>query len=333
MGHGRYPRQLLDLSPYQLERGRTAGALPRVTRHGLGRGRGTYAEEPDEDTDQKALVLARTSRQGSPRPGGHVIERLAAGVPVNETEVRRAFARELDRFAEMMAADAAADDDGWQARHDIAVRASREKLLTNWTNLVDSLDGQAIERLQPSRARRRAGILGLIQAVGGSEDALADDLIEFLGLAGLGEDELEELRSAQRLAELRGEDRWTLVVADMSMSNLRRCLADASIESLQRATAVVLQVSALTAIVVLFGGAQMAGADIDLPDRLRRYDAGMLRQLRADPAWGWAQTLMPVIRPRQRIRSVAMAAIYLLVIPGLLQLREADRDRLMSLVG
>jgi hypothetical protein len=93
------------------------------------------------------------------------------------------------------------------------------------------------------------------------------------------------------MAELRGENRWTPVVADMSMSNLRRCLADASIESLLRATAVVLQVSALTAILVLFGGAQMASADIELPDRLRRFDAGMLRQLRADPAWSWAQTL------------------------------------------
>src|SRR5438094_9490716 len=95
----------VDISRYQVERWRAAGELPRVRRAGLGKGRGTVSEEPDEQTIHLAMTLARYSRQGSPRIHGHIVERFACGLPVPEREVRRAFAAQLDGVARMTAAD------------------------------------------------------------------------------------------------------------------------------------------------------------------------------------------------------------------------------------
>src|SRR6266545_8007212 len=97
--------QGLHASPYQLERWRAAGLLPRNRRRGLGRGRGS-ASELDETAVASASVLARLARQGRRRVGSHVIERFALGLPTAEDEVRAAFAAELDRVIERLAGDA-----------------------------------------------------------------------------------------------------------------------------------------------------------------------------------------------------------------------------------
>src|SRR5947209_2143400 len=102
--------QGVRVSAYQIERWRACGELPRPRRHGLGRGRGVASEPPDEQTVQRALVLAKSAQRGSRRFGAHPIEALALGLPVPEHAVRRAVDATLDEMARMTGADVLDED-------------------------------------------------------------------------------------------------------------------------------------------------------------------------------------------------------------------------------
>jgi hypothetical protein len=103
--------QGLHVTPFQLERWRAAGLLPRNRRRGLGRGRGSVSEL-DETAVVSASAIARLARQGRRLAGSHVVERFAVGLPTSEDEVRAAFAAELDRVVDRLAGDAPVTDDG-----------------------------------------------------------------------------------------------------------------------------------------------------------------------------------------------------------------------------
>jgi hypothetical protein len=320
----------VHVSRYQIERWRASGDLPRPTRRGLGRGRGVASDEPDEQTVQIALVLARGSRRGSRRVGVHVIERLAMGRPVPEADVRRAFTAALDELARMTGADLVDADAGWQARRAIAARAARDATPVGWQDLLAAVDG-APPRPDPPRDRKRAAAAGIIHALGGGDEALGEDLIEMVGLIGeLTEEQAEEMRRAQRDAELRGEDPWGDAAEQMSVHSLRQVAATASLDRLRRATEVVVTVAAVQGMVVMLGLLDLAGSRIDLGERLNRFDTKMVRALQADPMWLIANTVRLSPKPRQRIRQLVLTALGILT-AGNLAVWEAYRDRLLQL--
>src|ERR1039457_1527832 len=129
----------LRVSPYQLERWRTTGLLPRNNRRGLGRGQGSVSELADTAVDL-AATLATQARQGRATRGGHVIERFARGQRIDETRVRAAFRAQLDRIARKLAMDAEDGDRGWQARYDAANRLARSAAIVSWENLIDAIN-------------------------------------------------------------------------------------------------------------------------------------------------------------------------------------------------
>jgi hypothetical protein len=115
--------------------------------------------EFDETTLLCAIGLVTQARQGRATIGGHVIERFACGLPLPEATVRAAFSAELDLLAGKLAVDAAADDDGWQARHDAAERIARNAVLVDLQDLLGALF-HAPERPLPSPipgSRARSG--------------------------------------------------------------------------------------------------------------------------------------------------------------------------------
>src|SRR6266542_2230761 len=118
------------VSPYQLERWRAMGMLPRNRRRGLGRGRGSTSEY-DEQTLRQASMLARFAGQGRQIPSSSVIERFAAGVDMPELRIRLAYVVELDRIGRKIRADAPPDDDGWRLRRQAAARVARKAIVYN----------------------------------------------------------------------------------------------------------------------------------------------------------------------------------------------------------
>jgi hypothetical protein len=323
--------QGVHVSRYQIERWRASGELPRPVRHGLGRGRGVASEPPDEQTVQTTLVLARSARRGSRGFGAHVIERLALGRPVAESDVRRAVNAVLDDIARMTGADVPGEDTGWQARQSIVARIpTRELAVAGWQDLLAAVDGEP-ERPELTRSRKRAAAAGFIHALGGGVEAVGDELIEMLGLlTRLTEDQAEQLRREQRDAELRGEDPWAGIAEQLSLQNLRRVAAAATLDELQRAAAAVATVAMIQVIVVLFGVLDLAGSRIDLDERLKRFDASMVRTLQADPMWPLASTVRLSPRPRARVRQLVLTSLGLLAARSL-RPWEAYRDRLLDL--
>lgn len=324
--------QDVHVSAYQIERWRASGELPRPRRHGLGRGRGVVSEPPDAETVQRALILARLSRRGSRRVGAHPVERVALGLPVPEQVLSRAVYTVLDELAQMTGADVGDDDAGWQFRHDAATRAAHETMYAGWQDLIDAVDG-APARPDPPRGRKRAAVAGVIHALGGGGAALSDDLIETVALFfDLSVEQVEELRRAQRVRELCGdEDPWGSMAEQMSLRNLRRTAQAASHEHLQRALAVVMHVAALQGLIVLLGVLDLAGRSGDLGERLKRYDGAMVRRLQADPMWPWVNTCQLSIKPRHRVRQLVLTAIGLLT-AGHLEAWEAYRNRLLQVI-
>ena len=113
----------LDVSPYQLERWRTAGRAAGATAVRSAAARAllltvTYVAV------ELAARLAEHARQGRAMPGSHIIERFAKGQRLEEDRIREAFHALLDRISRKLAVDAGKDDQGWQVRYDAARRTS-----------------------------------------------------------------------------------------------------------------------------------------------------------------------------------------------------------------
>jgi len=325
----------VKISPYQIERWRRQGALPRAIRKGLGRGQGTYTEQPDDATVQMVILLGRQSRQGSPRAGGHIIERFAIGQPVAEDQIRAAFMTQLNGIARVTAADMH-DDAGWQARQDAAARAARNPhalARATWQELVDAVDGR--EPAEPPNAtRRRAALAGIIHAVGAGDEAIGEELAEMFAVAGvLSEEQLEHLQQVQREAELRGEDIWSPLTRAISVDNLRSCVRTVPVADLQRATSTVYMISLVQTVVTLVGLPDLAGEPVDLPAPINRFNGQMIRRMQADPMWSSTIGGSITLRHRNRIRGLVLSALGLLQVPELLEQAEQYKDRLLDLTG
>jgi hypothetical protein len=132
----------LAVSPYQLERWRTAGLVPRNHRRSLGRGKGSTSQLDDAAVD-RAAALAERARQGRAMLGCHIIERFAGGQELEEARVRAAFRTVVDRVSRKLAVNAGNDDQGWQARYDATRRTSRNATLVSWQGLIDAANETA----------------------------------------------------------------------------------------------------------------------------------------------------------------------------------------------
>jgi hypothetical protein len=152
-----------------------------------------------------------------------------------------------------------------------------------------------------------------------------------IGLFGpLTEEQIDEVRRAQRAAELDGTDLWGPVAHQMSVHNLRRVAAAASLDQLRRATTVVMTVSAWQSVVVLIGILDIAGSRIDLGEHLNRIDANMVRQLQADPMWPLANMYRLSPKPKQRIQQLVLSVLGIFA-AGQLEAWEAYQRRLLEL--
>jgi len=327
-----------QVSPYQLERWRTAGLLPRNQRRGLGRSRGSVSEL-DPGTLERATILAEHSRQGRSLPGAHVIERFARGLPVAEERVRAAFAAQLDRIAHHLAADAGTDDAGWQARHDAAKRIARNARINSPQDLLDALlNVPEGARLSSSRADERHAVRTYVHTMAGGAETTYEDLLQALAAYGvIPHDALPQLISEQRHDELAGVDDWEQVGRELSIGRFRDVLRDVPIDELQRAVTAVWEAWTSQSFVALMGMGvivtKQTGTLERIPEPMRQLDAVLMR-LQDDPGWqAWGRYQGIDVRSRAlRIKTLVVQSLGILQAPDLLDELEAYRDRLAALV-
>lgn len=324
--------QGLHASPYQLERWRAAGLLPRNRRRGLGRGHGS-ASELDESAVAHASVLARIARQGQRLAGGHVIERFALGLPAAEHEVRAAFTAELDKLTDRLAGDAPDTDDGWQQRYDAAARiARRERLPVDGQELLAVLF-QEPTRPEPSRVAEHDAMRTLLRTVSASEEVTPEELLEALATAGyISPADLSPALADHHAAQLAGTDTWNEVMTAHVLDRLRAMAQTASLEELQRALAAVWMAWLHQGLVFVIGMARIGGMDETKMPAWPQITAGTLRELQDDPVWrlwGRYQGLFP--HRGGPPTALVVAALSLLAVPGMLGAVEGYRDRLAQL--
>ena len=242
----------LDVSPYQLERWRTAGLVPRNHRRALGRGKGSTSELDAAAVDQ-AAALAGRARQGRAMPGCHIIERFAAGQRLEETRVRAAFHAFLDRISRKLAVDAGSDDRGWQARYDAARKISRNATYVSWQGLIDAAN-ETPERPALSPAEERAGARAMFRVLADATETTAEELLQAFGTFGkVAGHDVEQLITAHREAELAGTDDWDTLANALSLPRYRQILNATSIETLQRSATAVYTAMALQGMITLMG--------------------------------------------------------------------------------
>jgi hypothetical protein len=317
-----------SVTAYQIERWRAAGDLPRPVRHGRGRGRGVVSEAPDEQTVQRAVMLARASRRGSRRLGSHPIERLAFGWPVDETTARQAIDDTLDEIGRVFGAGAEDEDAAWQAREAMARRMPASTF--RWQDLLDAAEGKPPPR-QPPTARMRAAYSVMMHSiVGDSDDVAPDDIAEMLGLfGGLSPEVVDQLGVEQREADLRGEDPWREAFERMSTLRLPADARRIDIELWQRALAVFWLVMAQQFMVAMFGMLALAGNAVDLGPDLQ-ITAEAVRKIQADPMWSVVNQYQLSRQPRRRVRELTLGALGM-IIGGQVEAWENYLNRILAI--
>jgi hypothetical protein len=325
----------LRASPYQLERWRAGGLLPRNRRRALGRGLGSSS-----DLDEAALViatgLAGQARQGRRLPGGHVIERFARGQHLDAARVRTAFGAQLDRVARKLAVGAGGGDEGWQARHDAAGRAARNAAPNVWQDLIDVVNGVR-ERPRASPAKEHAAVRTVFRVMADGNEASVEDLLQAFDVCGvLGDQDVAQLIESQRKAELEGTDAWAQVADALSISRYSEVLATCTIEDLQHSAGIALGAMAMQPMVVMMGlwpaMASMTGTSEAVPVGLRHLGPDVIARLTSDPVWQQWGRYQPAMTLKVGVIPLAMTTLGLLMLPRMLAAAEAYRDRLQDLV-
>lgn len=317
----------VTVSRYQIERWRAAGGLPRPVRHGLGRGRGARSEPPDEETVQRAIMLAGASRRGARRFGSHPIERLALGIPVGDDEARRAIDDCLAEVGRQFGIDRGSGDQAWQERHD-RIRKARAIAPVRWEDLLEAVEGGPA-RAEPSATRIRSGFSGMVDVLAG-DDAVTDDVINWLA-AGLRlpDEILDQIHNGVRVAELSGDASLIDSLKVMSLERLRRVARQTGLEQWRRALQVYLRVNSAQVFVAVLGALDIAGRPVDLGGTLR-VDAHVVNQLRTHPVWDLANPHMVNLSSRRLPQSLTFGALGI-IMAGQLELWENYFDRLVAL--
>ncbi|WP_328463484.1 hypothetical protein OHA21_38055 [Actinoplanes sp. NBC_00393] len=318
----------MTVSAYQIERWRTAGDLPRPVRHGQGRGRGVYSEAPDEQTVQRAVMLARVSRRGSRRMGSHPIERLALGQPIEEAVARDSIDETLADIGRVFGLGAADEDAAWQTREVMAHQIPETPF--RWQDMLDAVEDKP-PPAAPLPGRTRAAYAVMLHCmVGNSDDVTPDDIPELLGLiGGLSPEAVEQLRAEQYEADLRGEQPWRAVYERISIPRLRADARTIEIELWQRALAAFWTVTTQNMMVAMVGTLALAGSPVDLGPHLR-ITAEAVHTLQADPMWKVVNQYQLSRQPRRRVRELTLGAIGM-IIGGQVEAWESYLERVLAI--
>ena len=325
--------QGLSVSPYQLERWRTAGQLPRNRRRGLGRGKGSVSELDDQAVRQ-AAALARSTGQGSALMGSHVLERFMAGRPAPEERVRDAYRDRLNRLGRLIGADTADDDEGWQTRYDAAQRLSRRAHRTDSGTLLDALLERP-ERYSASEKQQRQAVRAFTQVMAHGEDAGLEEIAEALAVfGGAPGGDVESAKQALREAELAGQAAAEEIARALSLRRYREVLDQVPFELLRRAATVYAEAMMYQSIITMSGmwsvAAEHNGNPETVAPRFREIDRTALEQMMDDPVFlSWGANQDPLMRnPRD---TVVLGSLGLVQLPELLRAVEGYRDRLSVL--
>jgi hypothetical protein len=323
----------LHVSPYQLERWRTVGLLPRNRRRGLGRGKGS-ASEPDDEAVARAEALARWARQGRALPGGHIIERFARGQQLDEARVRAAFSIQLDRVSRKLAVGAGDGDKGWQARHDAARRTARDATSVNWQEFIDAIN-EVPERPRPTPARERAAARTFFHTLADGTETTAEEFLHaFDAYRSQGVQDVGQLIQDQRKAELAGTFDWDTVAYAMNIVRYREVLDASSIDDLQRSAIAIYTAWALQGMIAMMGtwpaAASRTGRIQEVPPSLRHVGPAAVAAMTADPIWQQWGIYQPVLKPRGMALPITMITLATLRLPDMLTNIEAYRDRLAA---
>ena len=324
----------LTVSPYQLERWRAAGLLPRNRRHGLGRGNGSVSEL-DEETVEQAAALARVAKQGSALPGRHVLERFASGRPVAEAEVRATYTAQLDRLAALIAADTAEDDAGWQAQYDAAERLSRRAHLVDVGVLLDALLDLP-GRLTATDREQREAVRAFTQAMAHGGDAPLEEMAAAFALYGAtpGGGTVDGVKEMLREAELSGSTVADEIARALSLERFQEVLEHASYGELRRAATVYFEAWAFQSLILMAGmwsiAADANGDPETVASGFREIDRSTIEHLMDDPGYRvWGSNLDPFLRNLHD--TLVLGSLGLLQLPELLRAVEGYRDALAAL--
>ena len=203
--------QGLEISPYQLERWRLAGLLPRPVRRGLGRGTGSVSAYP-EGADTCAHILALAIRQGRSVHHG-ALSLYACWLPLDDKALRKALCWVLERHHQLLARAAERYGDPGE----VADRAARRvtvyepELLTAY--FPDLLNENAVipraaadRRAKKRKDLREAFFTATLAAVDPKE--VPDDMqIDFMEQVGWTEEAAslrKDMFAAARAGELFG---------------------------------------------------------------------------------------------------------------------------------
>jgi hypothetical protein len=225
----------LDVSPYQLERWRAWGQLPKPTRHGCGRGGGSVSEYPQEAAEI-AAVLATCGGQGRSRHVSTLVM-FCLELPVAEWAVREALAKEIEddlRRTRQLA-----------QRHefyvaDRATRAARAvdvdfPLLLGTTSIAGATRAQQRERARQRKQLKRYYAARVHLQYGGvSSHDLEEDLAPLGPLAGLVVDMVRDDEHAADGSTLAfGDPGWRALAMESDFQRL--CVARGVLTRLARA--------------------------------------------------------------------------------------------------
>ncbi|MBB4751946.1 hypothetical protein [Actinoplanes lobatus] len=277
---------------------------------------------------QRTIMLAATSRRGARRVGSHPIERLALGIPVADDEAGQAIDDCLAEVGRLFGIDRGSGDQAWQERHD-RIRKARAIAPVRWEDLLEAVEGEPA-RTEPSAARIRSGFSGMVDVLAGDDDAVTDDVINWLAVGlRLPDETLDQIQDGVRAAELSGDASLIDSLKLLSLDHLRRVGRQTGLEQWRRALQVFLRVNLAQAFVALLGTLDIAGRPVDLGGALR-VDAHVVNQLRTDPVWDLANPHMINLSSRRLPQTLTLGALGI-IMAGQLELWETYLERLVTL--
>lgn len=319
------------VTPFQLERWRRQGLVPRNSRRGLGRGRGTVSTVPD-DALPRLLTVARSARQGQRLIGGAVFLRLASGQPVTDKELRAALLQCLRSLSRRFGLDEPGDF-GWQTRYNRA-RAVR---LGSASNVLDMVlnDGDIV----PTEADGdNLSVVAWVQALAGDVDGVdCEDLVQAMAAsAGWPQADVEGVMSEIRAIETEGKDLVSILVSEMSIPVLLERVESADAVTLRRAVTAVQLIQVYHGVLVFQCLNQIAHRATDhavfdqLPPSLIRIPDGINR-LASHPAYRW---LSNIGLPHQQSDTlVALIAMTLVNQPEIFEAVDDYRIQLVDIMS
>ena len=310
----------LTVSIYQLERWRRVGALPRNSRRGLGRGRGSTSQVPPE-TFIRARALASSAQQGRPNLLADPLFVLLSSADKTAAADAKVHAAALDKLAAMRHKLKSGDDRGdtaADARYDAATSVAR-----HMGSDVASIGHLARAALNPdtpdgppqlSMTGRRAYLQLL---AGGPDEAVATELADAVGqLIQLPAPAMDQLREAFGEAEASDDNSLLAIPGLEQIENLIRSTQP---DRVRRALEVSSFVQGAVFVLAL-------GAFLNDASRQR------LLQVYSHRLWrDWAQYLSPVVRP-SGLAATVVSAYVLLREPGLLEAAEGFADLIKSIL-